>query len=145
MDIINDYNLNIISPTILCARFINAFTSKKIIINISSGAADSAIASWSTYCATKSGLDRLTEVIAEEKHSKLTIFSFHPGIVDTEMQVEIRKAEAKLFPLLSKFTNYYNNNELENTTSVARKLLYIIQNSSKFHQNILSISDVDIN
>ena len=63
-EIINDYNLNIISPTILCARFINAFDGKKIIINISSGAANSNIASWSTYCATKSAIDRLTCVIA---------------------------------------------------------------------------------
>ncbi|MEC7863800.1 MAG: SDR family NAD(P)-dependent oxidoreductase [Bacteroidota bacterium] len=146
VDIINDYNLNIISPTILCAKFINAFaSSKKIILNISSGAANTPIASWSTYCAAKSALDRLTNVIAEEKHANLTIFSIHPGIVDTEMQVEIRRADAKLFPLLSKFTNYYNNNELENTKIVAQKLLYIIQNHTKFHQNILSIRDVDVN
>lgn len=144
-EIINDYNLNIISPTILCARFINAFDGKKIIINISSGAANSNIASWSTYCATKSAIDRLTCVIAEEKYSNLTIFSVHPGIVDTQMQVEIRKADTNLFPLLSKFTSYYNNNELENTKIVAKKFLYIIQNQTKFHQNILSIRDVDIN
>ena len=144
-EIINDYNLNIISPTILCARFINAFDGKKIIINISSGAANSNIASWSTYCATKSAIDRLTCVIAEEKYNNLTIFSFHPGIVDTQMQAEIRKADTNLFPLLSKFTSYYNNNELENTKIVAKKFLYIIQNQTKFHQNILSIRDVDIN
>ena len=144
-EIINDYNLNIISPTILCARFINAFDGKKIIINISSGAANSNIASWSTYCATKSAIDRLTCVIAEEKYNNLTIFSVHPGIVDTQMQAEIRKADTNLFPLLSKFTSYYNNNELENTKIVAKKFLYIIQNQTKFHQNILSIRDVDIN
>ena len=41
--------------------------NKKMIINISSGAANNSIASWSTYCATKAALDRLTDVIAEEK------------------------------------------------------------------------------
>jgi len=145
-EIINDYNLNIISPTILCARFINSFTgTKKIIINISSGAANSSIASWSTYCTTKAALDRLTNVIAEEKHADLTIFSVYPGIVDTQMQAEIRKADVNLFPLLSKFTNYYNNNKLENTKIVAQKLLYIIKNYTKYRQNILSIPDVNIN
>ena len=145
-DIINDYNLNIISPTILCARFINSFSgNKKILINISSGAANSSIASWSTYCATKAALDRLTNVIAEEKHANLIIFSIYPGIVDTQMQVEIRRANAESFPFLSKFTNYYNNNELENTKIVAQKLLYIIKNYTKFDQNILSIRNVDIN
>ncbi len=145
-DIVNEYSLNIITPSLLCAKFINAFhDKKKILINISSGAANSTIASWSTYCATKSALDRLTQVIAEEKHKDLTIFSVHPGIVDTQMQAEIRKADINLFPLLSKFTNYYNNNELEDPKVVAQKCFYIIQNHTKFTQNILSIRDIDIN
>ena len=144
--IINDYNLNIISPTILCALFIRSFNqNKKLIINISSGASKNAIASWSTYCATKAALDRLTHVITEEKHRDLTVFSVSPAIVDTGMQAEIRDADVNFFPLLSKFTNYYNNNQLENTRTVAQKLLYIIQNRTKYHQNILSIRDVDIN
>lgn len=145
-DIINDYNLNIISPNILCAKFINSFTkTKKIIVNISSGAANNAIPSWGTYCATKAALDKLTTVIAEEKHANLTIFSIHPGIVDTQMQAEIRNADVNSFPLLSKFTNYYNNNELEKPEIVAQKLLYIIQNHIKYSQNILSIRDIKIN
>ena len=145
-EIINDYNLNIITPTILCAKFINSFAkTKKIIINVSSGAANNSIASWSTYCATKSALDRLTNVVAEEKHPNLTVFSVHPGIVDTQMQEEIRNANINLFPLLNKFTNYYNNNELENTKNIAQKLLHLIQNHTKYIQNILSIRDVNIN
>ena len=143
--IINDYNLNIISPTILCSKFININDdNKKMIINISSGAANSSIACWSTYCATKSALDRLTNVIAEENKSNLTIFSIHPGIVDTEMQAEIRSANHNFFPLLKKFKNYYNNNELENSQIVANKLLYIIKNHAQFNQNILSIRDIKI-
>ena len=145
-DIINDYNLNIICPTILCAKFINSFAgNKKKIINISSGAANSAIASWSTYCATKSALDSLTNVISEENHSNLTIFSVHPGVVDTEMQTEIRKADIDFFPLLSKFTNYYINGELEKSKIVSQKILYIINNCTKFDKNILSIRDIHIN
>ena len=61
------------------------------------------------------------------------------------MQLQIRSANPNLFPLLQKFADYHNHNELENTTIVAEKLLYIIENHSKFHQNILSIRDVDIN
>lgn len=145
-DIINDYNLNIITPTILCAKFINSYSrNKKMIINISSGAANNSIASWSTYCAAKGALDKLTNVIAEEKHSNLTIFSVHPGVVDTEMQKEIRKAKTSQFPLLDKFIKYYKNNELENTQNIAQKLLFLIQNYSQCDQNILSIRDIKIN
>ena len=145
-DIIDEYCLNIITPTLLCSKFINTFKdNKKILINISSGAANSTIASWSTYCAAKSALDRLTHVVAEEKHKGLTIFSVHPGVVDTQMQAEIRKADVDLFPFLSRFTNYYSNNELEKPQVIAQKCLYIIQNHTKFKQNILLMRDIDIN
>ena len=126
-DIIAEYNLNIISPTLLSKRFLNSYKNeKKLLINISSGAANKAIVSWSTYCASKSALDRLTEVIAEEKHKNLTVFSVHPGVVDTNMQAEIRNSDPKNFPLLSKFTDYYIQNELFSTKSVAIKLHQII-------------------
>ena len=144
-DIISEYNLNIISPTLLCSKFINTYSKGvKMIINIGSGAGNNAIASWSTYCATKSALDMLTQVIADEKHEKLNIYSVHPGVVDTNMQQEIRNSDAKFFPLLNKFTDYHNNNELENTKTVATKLYYIIQNFSEFTKNTLSIRDVNI-
>ena len=145
-EVIRNYNLNIITPTLLISKFINDFANNnKTLINISSGAANGSIASWGTYCATKSALDRLTHVLAEEKHKKLIVFSVHPGIVDTQMQDEIRRADVNFFPLLSKFTNYYNNNELEKTKMIAQKIFYIIQNPTQFPQNILSIRDIHIN
>ena len=144
-DIINEYQLNLITPTLLCNKFINTYkVNSKLLINIGSGAANNPISSWSTYCATKAGLDMLTQVITEENHENLTVFSVHPGIVDTNMQKKIRKTKPDLFPLLSKFTSYYTNNELENTETVAKKLYYIIQNFAEFTKNILSIRDVNI-
>ena len=144
-NIINECQLNLITPTLLCNKFINTYkTNSKLLINIGSGAANNPIPSWSTYCATKAGLDMLTQVIAKENHKNLTVFSVHPGIVDTNMQKKIRETEPDLFPLLSKFTSYYTNNELENTEVVAKKLYYIIQNFAEFTKNILSIRDVNI-
>ena len=144
-DVINEYGLNLIAPTLLCNKFINTYKkNSKILINIGSGAANSPIPSWSTYCATKAGIEMLTQVITEENLKNLTVFSVHPGIVDTNMQKKIRETKPDLFPLLSKFTSYYNNNELENTETVAKKLHYIIQNFTEFTKNILSIRDVNI-
>jgi benzil reductase ((S)-benzoin forming) len=144
--IINEYNLNIIAPTLLCKKFLESFpTQGKLILNISSGAANKSIPSWSTYCATKAALDMLTGVIAEENHKNLTVFSVHPGVVDTNMQSEIRNSDPKNFPLLSKFIDYYIQNELESTKIVAQKLFYIIENNTQFTENVLSIRDVSIN
>ena len=126
-EILREYNLNIISPTLLSRKFINNYSdNKKLLINIGSGAANKAIASWSAYCATKSGLDMLTEVIAEEKHKNLTIFSIHPGVVDTNMQKKIRESDAEFFPIRQQFIDYYSKNELFSADFVAQKIYQII-------------------
>ena len=126
-EIIQEYNLNIISPTLLSRKFINTYSdNKKLLINIGSGAANKAIASWSAYCATKSGLDMFTEVIAEEKHKNLTVFSIHPGVVDTNMQKEIRESDAEFFPIRQQFIDYYSKNELFSADFVAQKIYQII-------------------
>ena len=144
--IIKEYNLNIITPTLLCNKFINTYPEEeKMIVNIGSGAANKPIPAWNTYCAAKSALDMLTEVIANEDHERLNIFSVHPGIVETNMQEEIRKSDAKHFPLLSKFRAYHNNNELEKPDIVAKKILKIINNSNDFDEIILSVRDIDVN
>ena len=145
-DIIHEYYLNLVAPTILCKKFITTYSEdKKLLINIGSGAGNSPIHSWSTYCTTKAAIDMLTGVIAEENHKNLTVFSVHPGVVDTNMQSEIRNSNPKNFPLLSKFTDYYVQDKLESTKIVAQKLFHIIQNSKKFKHNILLIRDVSLN
>jgi len=144
-DIINEYHLNLITPTLLSRKFISTCPPhQKLLINIGSGAANSPIASWSTYCVTKSGLDMLTEVINEENHDNLQLFSIHPGVVDTKMQYEIRNSDRRDFPLLDKFIAYYNDKELENIQDTAKKIYYILQNANKFSDNIISLRNVKI-
>jgi len=144
-DIINEYHLNLITPTLLSRKFISTCPPhQKLLINIGSGAANSPIASWSTYCVTKSGLDMLTEVINEENHDNLQLFSIHPGVVDTKMQYEIRNSDRRYFPLLDKFIAYYNDKELENIQDTAKKIYYILQNANKFSDNIISLRNVKI-
>lgn len=144
-DIFKEYVLNIIAPTILCKKYIEHYAgNNKTIFNISSGAAINNIASWSVYCASKASLDMLSKVIHEESHLKLKIHSIYPGIVDTNMQAEIRSVKKKDFPLLKKFSDYYSDNELEDPKVIAKKILHILENSKKFQEIILSLRDVDI-
>lgn len=144
-EIIKDYNLNIITPTIFCRNFLESYEKeKKLIINIGSGAANKSVASWSTYCAAKSALDRLTDVICEEKHKNLKTFSFHPGVVNTGMQCKIRNSKKEFFPLLDKFKSYYKNNELASTEDIAEKIYNIIQYPNKYDHNIITLQDFNI-
>jgi len=142
-EILREYNLNIISPTLLSRKFINNYANKRLLINISSGAANNPIPSWSTYCATKSGLDMLTKVIHKEKHENLKIFSIHPGVVNTNMQEEIRRSDANFFPIKQQFIDYYNRNELFSVDFVALKIFQIIAKNENFNEIILNLRDFE--
>jgi len=63
------------------------------VINISSGAANSALEGWSHYCATKAAVLRLTGVAHKESASDgITVVGLSPGTVATDMQVSIKKS-----------------------------------------------------
>lgn len=61
-----------------------------VIINLSSGAADIPLEGWSAYCASKAGLAMLTRSTHLEHGSRVRVYGAQPGMVDTDMQAEIR-------------------------------------------------------
>jgi len=61
------------------------------VINISSGAATSALEGWSHYCASKAAALSLTRVADKEYRDKgVRVIGLSPGTVATEMQVKIK-------------------------------------------------------
>ncbi len=63
------------------------------IINISSGAANSALEGWSHYCATKAAALSLTRCAHKEYGDQgIRVIGLSPGTVDTEMQIAIRES-----------------------------------------------------
>src|SRR5690606_15700892 len=61
------------------------------IVNLSSGAAHRPMEGWSAYCAGKAGLAMVTQSLALEYGARgIRAFGFAPGVVDTDMQGEIR-------------------------------------------------------
>ena len=62
-----------------------------VVVNISSGAATSAMEGWSHYCATKAAVLSLTRCADKEVGDKgVRIVGLSPGTVATHMQVAIR-------------------------------------------------------
>lgn len=62
-----------------------------VIINISSGAATSALEGWSHYCASKAAALMLTKAIhKEESENGIRVVGLSPGTVATDMQVAIK-------------------------------------------------------
>jgi 3-oxoacyl-[acyl-carrier protein] reductase len=96
------------------------------IINISSGAASQIVTGWSAYCAAKAGVDQFTRVLAAEVEPYgITVNSVYPGIVDTQMQSEIRHTSPERFPDQGRFERFYHMGQLRPPEEVARFLLWL--------------------
>lgn len=145
--IISTYNLNLITPTLLINQFAKTYNNElsKLVINISSGAGRSPIDGWSTYCATKAGLDMLSLVFKEEitnKKLNINTLSLAPGIIDTGMQEEIRKADETSFSNIERFIEYKNNGDLADPTSTAKLIAKFISDKTLQEKTICSVRDI---
>ena len=69
------------------------------IVNVSSGAADFAVANWTAYAASKAGLDHLTRTLGVELDGTgVHVNSLHPGVVETDMMRTLRTATPEQLP-----------------------------------------------
>jgi benzil reductase ((S)-benzoin forming) len=147
--IVETFNVNLIAPTVLTNSFMKSYASnnaEKIIINISSGAASHTVNSWSTYCSSKAGLEMFAKVLEgelkEAENTKTKIFSIAPGIIDTEMQTEIRAVPDENFSNKSKFVSLKENNELTSPAEVADNLLDVITNPEKYPDVVMDFRNL---
>jgi len=140
------YRINIMAPTVLSHLFLDNLAdckAEKVIINISSGAGSYPIKGWSTYCASKAAIDIFSEVMALD-HPDVRTYAIAPGIVDTEMQGEIRRLDKSDFPEVERFVEYKKNDELTSASTVAEKLMKVIENPERFDEVKLSLRDVEL-
>ena len=99
------------------------------VTTISSGAALRPLHSWSAYCISKAGLDMWSRCLAEEgAKDGITSVAIAPGIVNTDMQLEIRTSKAEDFPMVETFAGYHRDGQLTNPDDVAAKLHDLIVN-----------------
>ncbi len=61
-----------------------------VIVNISSGAATSALEGWSMYCSAKAAAAMLTRCADREATGKVRVVGLSPGTVATDMQIKIK-------------------------------------------------------
>jgi benzil reductase ((S)-benzoin forming) len=124
-------HVNTIAPLILTSAFIRLtkdWAGEKKIINISSGAAQNPYYGWTIYCATKAALDMLTRTVATEQNAienGVKIMSIYPGVVDTDMQTEIRKHTKEEFIDIDRFLTLKSSGSLADPTVVAEQIMQI--------------------
>lgn len=146
--IIANYTINLIAPSIIANNFIAAYKkqeTEKLILNISSGAGKSAIDGWSIYCAAKAGVDMFSRVVAEESNIdqfNIKTLSLAPGIIDTGMQTQIRSANEKGFSNLERFIEYKKNGDLASPEATAQKVIRFINEPNLQQNTLCSVRDL---
>jgi benzil reductase ((S)-benzoin forming) len=128
-------SVNVAAPLMLASAVAAAGrdASDRRIMHISSGAGRSAYPGWSVYCATKAALDQHARAAALDQTPGLRICSVAPGVVDTDMQAEIRAIALERFPLRRRFEELKQTGALSSPDDCAKHLVdYLL--SERFGQ-----------
>lgn len=131
-DLIHNLNVNIVSALGLMQRFVSTFRDlavHKTLVSVSSGAATKGYEGWSLYCASKAALENYLRSLHKEELCELSPFrviNFNPGVIDTEMQGQIRSSSEEAFPQRQRFVNYQRDGILAPPEKVAEKMITII-------------------
>jgi benzil reductase ((S)-benzoin forming) len=117
--------LNVAAPIALADAFIKATAQAedRRILHISSGAGRNAIPGWSTYCATKAALDHHARTVVADARPNLRIESLAPGVIDTDMQAQIRSTTPEQFVMRERFVSLKQNNELSSPQECGARIV----------------------
>jgi benzil reductase ((S)-benzoin forming) len=117
--------VNVGAVLALSAAFARATgkAQERRILHVSSGAARNAYAGWSVYCATKAALDHHARAVALDRSPRLRISSVAPGVIDTDMQAEIRSTPDGTFPDRQRFVDMKEEGSLRSPAEAAKALV----------------------
>ena len=121
------------APMLLTSVFLRATANWQMprkVLNISSGLGRRAMASQAVYCAAKAGMDHFTRCIALEQAALpngARVCSLAPGVIDTDMQVQLRGADAAHFPDRGNFVGLKEKGVLSSPEEAAAKVIAYLQ------------------
>ena len=117
------------APVLLTRAFLRATEPWRVarkVLNISSGLGRRAMAASAPYCAVKAGLDHFTRALALDEGLKpmgARVVSLAPGVIDTDMQVQLRGGDPRHFPDHDRFVQLRAQGLLDSPEQAAAKLL----------------------
>jgi len=121
------FAINAAAPVVMADLFFRSFpddTVERRIINISSGAAHSAIPGMMAYGMSKAALEMMTRaIVAECSAPRFRCISLRPGIFDTGMQAYARTRDPAEFPSVALFRGFKDNGLLKDPAEVATKIV----------------------
>ena len=128
-DLANAVRVGLEAPLLLTAAFLRAtrgWSLPRKVLLVSSGLGRRAMAGSASYCAAKAGLDHLARAVALEEAARpdgVRIVSLAPGVIDTDMQFQLRTADPASFPERERFLGLKAGGQLDSPSQAAAKLL----------------------
>jgi benzil reductase ((S)-benzoin forming) len=118
---------NLVAPIAIANLFCRAFAGSeqmRRIINVSSGAAESALPGGGPYSIAKAGLEMLTRQLAAEHDApNFRAISIRPGVIDTDMQTFMRTQSSATLPSVELFKGFHRDQRLVPPDTVASKII----------------------
>lgn len=141
-------HVNLVGPFYMVRNVLPVMLEQKYgrILNIGSGAAHIPIPGMSAYCATKAGLEIFTKTLARELDGTgVTTNILSPGMVDTEMQADIRSIDTSESTLdFGYWHEAYEKKDLIAPADTARLIYWLVGPWSRGHSGqVFSASDRD--
>jgi NAD(P)-dependent dehydrogenase (short-subunit alcohol dehydrogenase family) len=132
-DLLNALRVGLEAPTLLTAAFLQATASwlaPRKVLMVSSGLGRTALAGSAAYCAAKAGMDHLSRALALEEAQRpngARILSLAPGVIDTDMQQQLRGATAERFPERARFVAMQTTGALMSPAVAAARVLTVLE------------------
>jgi NAD(P)-dependent dehydrogenase (short-subunit alcohol dehydrogenase family) len=121
--------VNLEAPMLLTSAFLRAtqgWKAQRKVLNISSGLGRRPMGSQAAYCTGKAGIDHFTRCVALEEAARpngAKLVSLAPGVIDTDMQVHLRSADASQFPDVGNFIGMKEKGMLTSPGEAASRIL----------------------
>jgi hypothetical protein len=139
--VVRAVTVNVTAALALSAAFAAATQGcgDRRILHISSGAGRKGYAGWSVYCASKAALDNHARAVALEQLPSLRICSVAPGVIDTEMQAEIRASSDDSVPDRPRFVAMKREGRLTSADAAGRALVDLLLSSTFGSETVTEI------
>ena len=136
------------APLLLSAAFLRAtqgWASRRRVLHISSGLGRRGMAAAASYCAVKAGLDNLARAQALEEALQANgarVCSLAPGVIDTDMQVQLRGADPQAFPDHDAFVQMKSGGGLDSAAVAAGKVLACLERADFGANPVADVRDL---
>jgi len=126
-EIASALSVNLGAAVALANLFCRVFTDAEMtrrVINVSSGAAETALRGEAVYCVAKAGIEMLTRALAAEQQApSFRAVTVRPGVIDTDMQVFARSQPPEVLPSVELFKGFHRQGRLVAPRLVALKIV----------------------